>query len=162
MVSSSYDTQRSIVSTMFSALLKVTASLGVLFGLTLAYLNFSKSENTYRCDGTTRYSNSFIEEYSGVGNLPDVIQNPDKPLTGYLKIEEFSRLVLLWSDDRHYVWWESPNETLMVWSDTRDLGQQLQLLSYDGDLEGVFSNISLSLSFVTSTTEFTGSCTSTK
>ena len=147
---------------MFSALLKVTASLGVLFGLTLAYLNFSKSETTYRCDGVTRYSSTFIEEYSGTGNLPDVIQNPDKPLTGYLKIEEFSRLVLLWSDDRHYVWWEIPNETLKVWNNTRDLGQQLQLLSYDGSLEGTFSTISLALSFVTATDEFTGACVISK
>ena len=162
MVSSSCDTQQRIVSKMFSALLKFTASLGVLFGLSLAYLNLSKSENIYRCDGTTRYSKAFIEEYSGVGNLPDVIQNPYKQLTGYLKIEEFSRLVLLWSDDRHYVWWEIPNETLMSWNNTRDLGQQLQLIGYDGDLEGVFSMISLSLSFVTSTSEFTGSCTQTK
>ena len=146
------------VGKMFSALLKFMASLGVLFGLALVYLNFSKSETTYRCEGMTRYSKAFIEEYSGVGTLPDVIENPDTPLTGYLKVEEFSRLVLLWSDHRHYVWWEVPNETLMVWSDTRDLGQQLQLLSYKGDLEGTFSKISLSLSFITSTTEFTGAC----
>ena len=143
---------------MFSALLKFMASLGVLFGLALGYLNFSKSEITYRCDGMTRYSKALIQEISGVGALPDVIENPYRPLTGYLKIEEFSRLVLLWSDDRHYVWWDVPNEIQMFWSDTRDLDQQLQLLGHEGNLEGVFSKISQSLSFVNSTKEFSGSC----
>ena len=61
---------------MFSALLKFMASLGVLFGLALVYLNFSKSEVTYRCDGMTRYSKALIQEISGVGALPDVLKIP--------------------------------------------------------------------------------------
>lgn len=147
---------------MFSTTLKVIASLGILLGAVVSYLNLSEVETIYRCDGTTRYSMDFVEEWSGKGQLPDVIENPYKPRTGYLKIKEFSKLVLLWSDDRHEVWWEVPNKTLMLWSDTRDLGQQLQLLSYDGNVEGTFSTISLALSFVTSNNEFTGACATSK
>ena len=143
---------------MFSAILKFLASLGIFFGAVIAYLNLSIVETIYRCEGTTRYSAAFIEEWSGKGRFPDVIDNPYEPLTGYLKIEEASRLVLLWSGDRHSVWWEVPNERLKFWPETRDLGQQLQLLSHEGSLEGTFSTISLALSFVTATDEFTGTC----
>ena len=147
---------------MFSTTLKVIASLGILLGAVVSYLNLSEVETIYRCDGTTRYSMAFVEEWSGKGQLPDVIENPYKPRTGYLKIKEFSKLVLLWSDDRHQIWWEVPNKTLMLWNDTRDLGQQLQLLSYDGNVEGTFSTISLALSFVTPNNEFTGACATSK
>ena len=147
---------------MFSTTLKVIASLGILLGAVVSYLNLSEVETIYRCDGTTRYSMDFVEEWSGKGQLPDVIENPYKPRTGYLKIKEFSKLVLLWSDDRHQIWWEVPNKTLMLWNDTRDLGQQLQLLSYDGNVEGTFSTISLALSFVTPNNEFTGACATSK
>lgn len=139
--------------------LKFLFALAGLGGATIAYLNLSMVESIYKCNGQARYSKQFVNQYSD--NFPDGIDNPATPITGFLKIEEFSKLVLLWSDARHYVWWEIPEEMLSFWHNTRDLEQQLQLLDSKGNLEGAFSNISLTLSIVTSTTEFSGSCTKT-
>ena len=132
-------------------LLKIVGSSILSFLALFAYLIWSPETVIYRCEGEGRYSQSFMDEY-GEGANPYVAE------VGFLKIESFSKLTLLYAEDRHTIWWERPNGILDLWNNVRDIGVQLQLKNYDGEVEGVFSTVSKSLSFSTGTREFKGSC----
>ena len=86
------------------------------------------------------------------------MENPYLDEVGFLKIESFTKISLIWAEGRHHIWWEKPNDSIDFWANVTEVGDQLQLNNYDGNLEGVFSQISKSLSFVTGTREFEGMC----
>ena len=86
------------------------------------------------------------------------IDNPYVSEVGFLKIQSSSKITLLVAEDRHTIWWERPNESVYLWINIEDLGIQLQLKNYDGDLEGVFSTVSKSFSFIIINREFEGLC----
>ena len=132
-------------------LLKIAGSGILLVSSFFAYIILSEETAIYRCEGEGRYSQSFMDEY-GEGANPYVAE------VGFLKIESFSKLTLLYAEDRHTIWWERPNGILDLWNNVRDIGVQLQLKNYDGEVEGGFSTVSKSLSFSTGTREFKGSC----
>jgi len=131
-------------------LLKIVGS-GILLVLSFfAYLIWSEETVIYRCEGEGRYSQSFIDEYGKR-------ENPYVAEIGFLKIESYSKLTLLYNEDSHTIWWERPDGILDLWTNVSDLGVQLQLKNYDGEVEGVFSTVSKSLSF-SKGREFKGLC----
>ena len=136
-------------------LLKMAGYGILLVSLSTAYLFWAEETVIYRCEGEGRYSQSFIDEYE-----PQLgkIDNPYVSEVGFLKIESQSKITLLFAEDRHTIWWERPNESVDLWLDIEDLGHQLQLYN-NGELEGVFSTVSKSLSLI-SIREFEGLCQS--
>ena len=126
-------------------------SLAVFIG----YIIGATETQVYRCEGKERYSQAFVDKYE-----PELgeIENPYASEVGFLKIETFTKISLIWADGRHHIWWEKPNETIDFWANVTEVGDQLQLNDYDGNIEGMFSQISKSFSFVTSTTDFEGMC----
>lgn len=121
----------------------------------IGYALWAEESEIYRCEGQGRYSQSFVDQYEPqIGKMA----NPYVDEVGFLKIESFTKISLLWADGRHYIWWEKPNASIDLWTNVTEVGDQLQLNNYDGNLEGVFSQISKSLSFVTGTREFEGMC----
>ena len=127
--------------------------LAVSVGLLVGYLNISIVETVYRCDGKTRYSDAFMQTYGSIYK-----NNPDRPITGYLKIEEGSRLTLLYANDRYSIWWEVPDGHQSFWGNIQDLGQTLQILDYSENLEGQSSLITNSLSLDDGVQIFSGTC----
>jgi len=125
--------------------------------LLIGYTIWATETDIYRCEGKGRFALSFIDKYE-----PELgkIENPYTKIVGFLKIESHTRIVLLWSDSRHDIWWEKPNESTSFWSNVTEVGDQLQIRNYQGDIEGVYSKISNSFSFVTNT-EFEGICEKT-
>ena len=65
---------------------------------------------TYKCVGYTQYTPELIAKYSD--RHPHITSDARAQKTGFLQIEEHSRLILLWSDLRHYAYWESPGRSL--------------------------------------------------
>jgi hypothetical protein len=121
----------------------------------IGYALWAEESEIYRCEGQGSYSQSFVDQYEPqIGKMA----NPYVDEVGFLKIESFTKISLLWADGRHYIWWEKPNASIDLWTNVTEVGDQLQLNNYDGNLEGVFSQISKSLSFVTGTREFEGMC----
>ena len=137
-------------------LLKIAGYGILLVLLSNGYLLWAEETVIYRCEGEGRYSQSFVDEYE-----PQLgkIDNPYVSEVGFLKIQSTSKITLLFAEDRHSVWWERPNESVDFWSDIEDLGIQLQLKNYNGELEGVFSTVSKSFSLITNR-EFEGLCQS--
>ena len=137
-------------------LLKIAGYGILLFSLSIGYLFWAEETVIYRCEGESRYSQSFMDEYE-----PQLgkIANPYVSEVGFLKIQSSSKITLLFAEDRHSIWWERPNESVDFWSDIEDLGIQLQLKNYNGELEGVFSTVSKSFSLITNR-EFEGLCQS--
>ena len=137
-------------------LLKIAGYGILLFSLSIGYLFWAEETVIYRCEGEGRYSQSFMDEYE-----PQLgkIDNPYVSEVGFLKIQSSSKITLLFAEDRHSIWWERPNESVDFWSDIEDLGIQLQLKNYNGELEGVFSTVSKSFSLITNR-EFEGLCQS--
>jgi hypothetical protein len=135
-------------------LLKIVGYSILLASLLIAYLFWAEETVIYRCEGEGRYSQSFVNEYE-----PQLgkIDNPYVSEVGFLKIQSSSKITLLFAEDRHSIWWERPNESVSLWINIEDLVNQLQLKNYDGDLEGVFSTVSKSFSFITNR-EFEGLC----
>ena len=131
-------------------LLKIVGSGILLVSSFFAYIIWSQETVIYRCEGEGRYSQSFIDEYR-------IRENPYVAETGFLKIESYSKLTLLYAEDRHTIWWERPNEMLELWTNVEDLGVQLQMKDSRGEVEGVFSTVSNSLSLSTGR-EFKGLC----
>ena len=134
-------------------LLKMAGYGILLVSLSTAYLFWAEETVIYRCEGEGRYSQSFIDEYE-----PQLgkIDNPYVSEVGFLKIQSHSKITLLYAEDRHDIWWERPNESVVLWLNVEDLGNQLQLYK-NGELEGVFSTVSKSLSLI-SIREFEGLC----
>ena len=137
-------------------LLKMAGYGILLVSLSIGYLFWAEETVIYRCEGEGRYSQSFMDEYE-----PQLgkIANPYVSEVGFLKIQSSSKITLLFAEDRHSIWWERPNESVDFWSDIEDLGIQLQLKNYNGELEGVFSTVSKSFSLITNR-EFEGLCQS--
>ena len=110
----------------------------------------------YKCKGEGRYSQLFVDKYEPqFGKM----ENPYIAEEGFVKIETQTTTSFLLSDSIwHAIWWEKPNESIYLWQNVVSNGNQLQLNDYDGNLEGIFSLISKSFSFVTATTEFEGIC----
>lgn len=131
-------------------LLKIVGSTILSFLALFAYLIWSQETVIYRCEGEGRYSQSFIDEYG-------IKENPYVAETGFLKIESYSKLTLLYAEDRHTIWWERPNEMLELWTNVGDLGVELQMKDSRGEVEGVFSTVSSSLSLSTGR-DFKGLC----
>jgi len=140
---------------MVKKLLKLLAYAMLSVAVFIGYAFWAEESEIYRCEGQGRYLQSFVDQYQPqIGKKA----NPYVDEVGVLKIESFTKISLLWADGRHYIWWEKPNEIIDFWADATEVGDQLQLNDYDGNLEGVFSKISRSLSFVTGTREFEGMC----
>ena len=137
-------------------LLKIAGYGILLFSLSIGYLFWAEETVIYRCEGESRYSQSLMDEYE-----PQLgkIANPYVSEVGFLKIQSSSKITLLFAEDRDSIWWERPNESVDFWSDIEDLGIQLQLKNYNGELEGVFSTVSKSFSLITNR-EFEGLCQS--
>ena len=131
---------------------KYSKSVSTRCSLFFAYVIWSQETVTYRCEGEGegRYSQSFIDEYGKR-------ENPYVAEIGFLKIESHSKLTLLYAEDRHTIWWERPDGFTELWTNIEDLGIQLQLKEPNGEVEGVFSTISGSLSLSTGR-EFKGLC----
>jgi len=136
-------------------LLKIVGYSTLLVSLFIAYLFWAEETVIYRCEGEGRYSQSFIDEYEPQFGK---IDNSYVSEVVFLKIQSFSKITLLFAEDRHTIWWERPNESVYLWINIEDLGIQLQLKNYDGDLEGVFSTVSKSFSFIIINREFEGLC----
>ena len=135
-------------------LLKI-AGYSILFALLfIGYLFWAEETVIYKCEGEGRYSQSFIDEYE-----PQLgkIDNPYVSEVGFLKIQSSSKILLLFVEDRHYIWWERPNESAHFWGQIKEIGDQLHLYDFKRNFQGIFSKISKSLSFVTNR-EFEGIC----
>ena len=140
---------------MIKKLLKLLGYSLLSIAVFIGYAFWAEESEIYRCEGQGRYSQSFVDQYEPqIGKM----ENPYIGEVGFLKIESFTKISLIWSDSRHYIWWEKPNEIIDFWADVTEVGDQLQLNNYDGNLEGVFSQISKSLSFVRGGREFEGMC----
>ena len=144
-----------IVIDMLKKVLKILAYALLSIAVFIGYAFWAEETDIYRCEGKGRYSQSFVDQYEPqIGKMA----NPYVDEVGFLKIESFTKISLLWTDGRHYIWWEKPNEIIDFWADVTEVGDKLQLNNYDGNLEGVFSQISKSLSFVRGGREFEGMC----
>jgi hypothetical protein len=140
---------------MLKKALKILAYAMLSVAVFIGYAFWAEESEIYRCEGQGRYSQSFVDQYQPqMGSM----ENPYVDEVGFLKIESFTKISLLWTNGRHYIWWEKPNASIDLWTNVTEVGDQLQLNNYDGNLEGVFSQISRSLSFVTGTREFEGMC----
>ena len=126
----------------------------LIFLLLVGYLFLTEQTTKYECTGEGRYSKSFIDKYS-----PELgeIENPTISEIGFLSITSYSRIVLLWSDDRHEITWEKPNENIQTWFNVVELGHLMQINDFENNIVGTFSKISNALSLVTNR-EFTGIC----
>ena len=131
------------------------ARYSILFALLLmGYLFWAEETVIYKCEGEGRYSQSFIDEYeSQFGE----INNPYVSEVGFLKIQSSSKISLLFVEDRHYIWWERPNESIHFWGRIKEIGDQLHLYDFEGNFQGMFSKISKSFSFIENR-EFEGIC----
>ena len=138
---------------MVKKVLKILAYALLSIAVFIGYAFWAEETDIYRCEGQGRYSQSFVND-----PLLSKMANPYVDEVGFLKIESFTKISLLWTNGRHYIWWEKPNASIDLWTNVTEVGDQLQLNNYDGNLEGVFSQISRSLSFVTGTREFEGMC----
>jgi len=135
-------------------LLKI-AGYSILFALLfIGYLFWAEETVIYKCEGEGRYSQSFIDEYE-----PQLgkIDNPYVSEVGFLKIQSSSKILLLFVEDRHSIWWERPNESAHFWGRIKEIGDQLYLYDFKGNFQGIFSKISKSFSFVANR-EFEGIC----
>ena len=140
---------------MLKKVLKIVAYALLSIAVFIGYASWAEETDIYRCEGKGRHAKAVIEKFEAkIGN----VDNPYFNEVGFLKIESFTKISLLWADSRHYIWWEKPNASIDLWTNVTEVGDQLQLNNYDGNLEGVFSQISKSLSFVTGTREFEGMC----
>ena len=109
---------------------------------------------TYKCVGYTQYTPELIAKYSD--RHPHVTSDAREQKTGFLQIEEHSRFILLWSDLRHYAYWESPGDLPDVWMG-KDERRSFEL--FDGEERvGQLSKVSLQLIFSGPTEKFEGSC----
>ena len=138
---------------MVKKALKILACALLSIAVFIGYAFWAEKTYIYRCEGQGRYSQSFVND-----PLLSKMANPYVDEVGFLKIESFTKISLLWADGRHYIWWEKPNASIDLWTNVTEVGDQLQLNDYDGNIEGMFSQISKSFSFVTSTTDFEGMC----
>ena len=138
---------------MVKKVLKILAYALLSIAVFIGYAFWAEETDIYRCEGQGRYSQSFVND-----PLLSKMANPYVDEVGFLKIESFTKISLLWTNGRHHIWWEKPNDSIDLWTNVTEVGDQLQLNNYDGNLEGVFSQISRSLSFVTGTREFEGMC----
>lgn len=121
------------------------------YGLLVGYLELTTAETVYKCDGTARYTTEFIQKYGSGGS------NRARSSTGFLKVEEYSRLVKLWSDSRFRLWWEDSDGYLAYYIDVRDVGDVLQV--YEAEkYRGRFSTISNSFSLEDHSEIFEGNC----
>lgn len=140
---------------MLKKALKILAYAMLSVAVFIGYAFWAEESEIYRCEGQGRYSQSFVDQYQPqMGSM----ENPYVDEVGFLKIESFTKISLLWTNGRRYIWWEKPNASIDLWTNVTEVGDQLQLNNYDGNLEGIFSQISKSLSFVRGGREFEGMC----
>ena len=135
-------------------MIKIISCSFIIFSIGVGYLYLTEQTTIYKCKGEGRYSKSFIDEYTPyLGE----IENPKIAETGFLRITSYSRIVFLWSDVRHEITWERPNEYFETWFNVIEVGNVLQIHDFKNNLVGTFSNISNGLLLVTNR-EFTGIC----
>jgi hypothetical protein len=140
---------------MVKKALKILACALLSIAVFIGYAFWAEETDIYRCEGKGRHAKAVIEKFeTQIGK----VANPYLNDVGFLKIESFTKISLIWADGRHHIWWEKPNESINFWTNVVEVGDQLHLRGHDGNLEGVFSQISKSLSFVTGTREFEGMC----
>ena len=123
--------------------------------ISIVYVNISVTTTaTYKCVGYAEYTSEAIAKYSALH--PHITNEAKMQRTGFLQIEEGSRMTLLWSDFRHYVYWEGPGTLNSVW---RGADDRRRLTLFDGEERaGQLSKASLQLNFSGPTERFYGVC----
>ncbi|MCT2531269.1 hypothetical protein N2382_10420 [SAR92 clade bacterium H921] len=140
---------------MIKKLLKLLGYSLLSIAIFIGYAFWAEESEIYRCEGQGRHAKAVIEKAEAqIGE----VDNPYLNDIGFLKIESFTKISLIWADGRHHIWWEKADGSTDIWTNVAEVGEQLRLNDDNGHLEGVFSQISKSFSVVTGTREFKGMC----
>jgi hypothetical protein len=116
----------------------------VVFALVMLFIfvtNFSASESRFQCSGLVS------------------LNRASTAATVYLKLERYRWWVGLWSDSDANLLIEIPSEVVENYGHVIEVGQQLQIYSFEKSLRGNLSLLSNSLSLQTSRGFFDGECT---
>jgi hypothetical protein len=82
----------------------------------------------------------------------------ETPGTLFVKLAEYRWWVGLWSDSDGSFWLEIPNEAVDYFSHLREVGDQMQVIGPNNEMQGNFSTLSKALSISTTKGFFTGTC----
>ena len=126
--------------------IKILGTFGVAVVLIFVFLaNFSAVESRFQCPGE-------ISSTDG-----------SRPITVYLKLEEYRWWVGLWSDSNAAVHIEVPNTYVDYFGNVKKVGDQYQIYHSANKLEGIFSILSkalaINLPLKVQTDFFDGNCT---
>jgi hypothetical protein len=113
-------------------------ALAVLLLFVIA-ANFSSVSSRYVCHGALTPMASYGEP-------------------AFIRIEKYRWWVGLWTKSDGNVRLEIPNSTYRYFKNTRDVGDMLEIYDADMHLEGVFSNLSRSLTLTTSKGRLSATC----
>jgi hypothetical protein len=109
---------------MLSAILKVAfAAMLVVVALFFVVVNYSAVESRFECAGVVKRDKT------------------ERPITVFIKLDEFRWWVGLWSNSHGSLWLEAPNEHVEYYSHLRRAGHAYQIYA-DGSFRGNFSKLS--------------------
>jgi len=126
-------------------LIKILGAIGIAVLLLFVFLaKFSTVESRFQCPGQ-------ISSTDGV-----------RPITVYLKLEEYRWWVGLWSDSDAALHIEIPKTHVDYFGHVIKVGDQYQIFDYDKTLKGNFSTLSKTLAIqlpvIQKTDFFDGTC----
>lgn len=81
-----------------------------------------------------------------------------KPITIFIKLNEYRWWVGLWSDSDGDLHLEIPNESVEYFGHVVEVGDQLQIFDFDRKMQGNFSTLSKALALQTRRGFFDGKC----
>jgi len=131
------NTPNNMIVKVIKYLVALVALLAVLL---IALRNFSEGETRYECKGTITHDGT------------------TEPILAYVKFTEY-RLMLSWSGESYgNLHLEFPNRGVEYFSNIRKVGDQLQIMGYDGRMKGNFSTLSGALFLKTNLGLIEGRC----
>jgi hypothetical protein len=125
--------------------IKILGALGVAVVLVFVFLaNFSAVESRFQCPGQVSSTDG------------------PRPITVYLKLQEYRWWVGLWSDSNAAVYIEVPNTYVDYFGNVKKVGDQYQIFDSANKLKGNFSTLSkalaINLPLKAQTDFFDGNC----
>jgi len=119
----------------------ILVAVFVVVLLFLFVANFSAVESRFQCSGAVS------------------LNGASSASTVYLKLQRYRWWVGLWSDSDGNILLEIPNVAIQYFGEIIELGEQIQIYSFEKHLRGNFSLLSSVLALETSGGFFDGKCT---